>query len=366
MVLFQQQQQRQRSHPPWDAALLDDLAATAAAGAFPHYLARDLCQLVYSLGQLRHLPASPGTWVRGWAAAAGKQLPYFTGQGLANAAYGLATLVQLAGGLPGQQLGDGGEVDQARLQVSAGSSWMEGVGSYGAWRTPSTSTTTSGSSSNSSSSSVPGPSTSVMSAADVAAAQQWMGDCLRFASLHLSTLSQQELIGQLLWAAGQLGVAPLDHTLTVLMQRTQQLLPAASDQDLAEVLVAVCRMQLRPPAGWWAAYWEALSQGLERGMGTRSLTAVLSAVAQSKLRPPPSVAAALQAAARTRAVAPGCPVKYSVQLLYFLAVWGDRQPQRWLVRYCTASRPLLEQYKALDYTSVLWSLAQLGFEPDAR
>jgi hypothetical protein len=193
-----------------------------------------------------------------------------------------------------------------------------------------------------------------------------MSECLRYASLHLSTLSQQELIGQLLWAAGQLGVAPVDSALTVFMQRVQQLLPAANDQDLAEVLLAVCRLQLRPTGPWWAIYWQALSQALERGIGTRSLTAVLSAVAHSKLRPPPAVAAALQAAARARAVAAGCPVKYSVQLLYFLAVWGDRQPQRWLVRYCTASRPVLEQYKALDFTSVLWSLAQLSFEPDAR
>ena len=371
----QQQLQPQHGFVPWDANLLDAIC-TALSQQLPRCNAQDLSQALYSLALLQHHP--PPSWLSAWLQAAQQLLPKFTPQGLANSAYALGRLVG-AGAVAGNSNSRGAKAS-SRSSSSDGASHSSssGIDNWGSLHS------SSGSSSRA----------QALNGGLLDHVKRWLEHCMRFSALHLSALSHQELISQLMWACGQLGVSPPASCLPNIVDHLQQLLPSCSDQQLAALLTAVAQLQLHQqqsqqqqrsqqqqvpqyqqqsqqqqqqlPVDWWQTCWTSLLAVLQRGCRSSCLVVILAAVADLTLQPPQAVAKQLAAAAWEGMLGEECEARVVVGLLHGCArlSWGP--PERWLLRFQAAAGHILPRFKSQDFANTAWALAVLGVVPSDR
>jgi hypothetical protein len=370
---------------PWDDDFVLDLF-DATAAALPACNARDAAQAAYSLSLLR--PAAPRGWLAAWARRAALLLPEMGPQALANSAYGAARLAGPRGGAGlGWDAGGGG---------SGGGGSGDGGGEEGLHDAG-------------------GP-----DAADAAAARAWVGSALQYGALHAASLSARELIGQLLWAAGQLDLcsgggdagsssdgggdgdgsgsgsgsgAPPAAAIDALLSRAAALVtedkagtwrpggraaPVGAERrgggatagHVAVLLSAAARLRggAPPPEPWQRACWAAVGRRLARDPGALSgpeLCDLLAGAGALGMRPPRWLRAALLSAAADAFEAAG-DARVAARAAYGAAAAGWAPGERWLVRFQAASRPLLSAFEPRDFANVAWALAAMGARADKR
>jgi hypothetical protein len=398
---------------PWDGAFVLGLFA-ASMDALPACNARDVAQLAYSLSLLR--PAAPRGWLAAWAARAAELLPSMGPQALANSAYGVARLTlgwSDRGGLGWDEAAaeepQGGPAPQAassRSESSASSAGSAGI---------SASSSSGGGGGGGTEEPQGGP-----GAADVAATRKWLGRALQYASLHGPALSARELIGQLLWAAGQLsvcgggggggsgrgggvatgsqggsGAALPAAAVEALLVRAAALLVEGSDEDgsgtgahreergggcrrdayaaaghVAVLLSSAARIGAPrpPPPEWQRACWRAAARHVLAdpcGLTGPELCELMAGAGALGMRPPRWLREAILSAAAGAVEASGDP-RIAARAAYAAAAAGWGPGKRWLVRLQAASRPLLGVFEPRDFANAAWGLATMGAPPDKR
>ncbi|KAF8056252.1 PPI1 [Scenedesmus sp. PABB004] len=298
--------QQRRARPRWDGALLDELFCALGEG-LPACGAQDAAQAVLCLARLRHAP--PRGWLAAWLARATALLPRFSGQGLANAAYGLARAVELSGTPPQQQGGGGGG-----------------------------------------------------GATEAGAARAWLQGAVRVAALHLPALQPRELLGQLLLACGRLGAELPQPAAAHVLARARGMLRECDAQHLALALYVFALLRAAPPPDWVSAYWRAL-WAAAGGLQPLDLCQLLWAARRLALPLPRPLARRLQR--RLLATAGGARAGQLVSALHSCAGLGLRLPPRFLARMQGALLARLPEFGPRDHAGLLVALAAARAAPDA-
>jgi hypothetical protein len=335
------------SSSSWDPVLLQELFY-ALGRSLPRCNAQDAAQALLAVARLRYAPSE--AWLQVWLQRATQLLPHFSPQGLANAAYGLVRALQLRGDVESR-----GSSDWAQQQPISGGS--------------------------SSSSNLQQDSQQQQSSALLAAAHAWLQSCLQVSVLHLSTLKPQELIGQLLWAAGKLSCSPPEPARHHLLTSAEAMLAVCDARHLCAALYAFALIAHRPEPAAAEVFWVGLRQQ-GSNLGPRDLDEVLWAAGKLQLQPPAAVREQLQqhallllggkpgmsataAAVGSKADGAQAP-RHVVGVLRGMVGLGWKLQEKYVVLFQGA---LLEQLDACvpqDYANALRALAVAGAEVESR
>lgn len=329
----------------WDPVLLQDLFC-ALGLSLQHCNAQDTAQAVLAVAQLRYVPSEP--WLQLWLVRANQLLPQFTPQGLSNAAYGLVRALQLMG----------------QLRSSSSSSYEWAV------------VMTTNSSTNTNSAQRPQQQLPQQHSQQqqeqeqeqselLAGARSWLQSCLKVSVLHRTSFKQEELIGQLLWAAGTLSCTVPEPARHHLLTSAQALLPRCDARHLCAALYAFAMCGMTPDEAAARVLWSRLAdQVLDISPG--DLAQALWSAGKLQLQPPRRVRGVLQQQALALVAEQQSP-RYLVGVLRGMVTLGWQLQDKYVVRFQGA---FLEQLEGScvpqDYANMLWALAAGGAKVEAR
>lgn len=375
-LLYVQQQSNSRPEQPnstttncassssssWDPLLVQELFY-ALGCSLPRCNAQDAAQSLLAVARLRYVPSE--AWLQVWLQRATQLLPQFSPQGLANAAYGLARALQSRGGVPCRSTLDQAQANRDALGADSSSSR-----SGGAVRT----------------SAQPLQQPPLQQSALLAAAHTWLQSCLRVAVLHTQSLKPQELIGQLLWAAGKLSCTPPEPARHHLLTAAESMLASCDARHLSASLYAFALLDHMPDAAVARVLWSALSKQVSN-LGPRDLDEILWAAGKLRLQPPAAVREQLQQQALLllggkHAQTSAQPLqlagmqgkqgfgqqgpRHVVGVLRGMAKMGWQLQEKYLVRFQGAMLEQLDSCIPQDFANMLWALAVAGVKVEAR
>lgn len=327
----------------WDPVLLQDLFS-ALGLCLQRCNAQDAAQAVLAVSKLRHTPSE--AWLRLWLTRTTQLLPQLSPQGLANAAYGLVRALQLRGA----------------LSISGSYDWTLG-----------TPTSTSSSSSRDMTAQHGSGRSQHQSVQQqphqqedqlLAASKAWLQSCLKVSVLHLGRMGPQELIGQLLWAAGKLSCLPPEPARHHLLMSAQAMLPRCDARHLCCALYAFALLGISPDPAATEVVWGKLSvQAAE--LTPRDLTQLLWSAGQLQLQPTQQVEWLLQQQALVLLGGKQYP-RHLVGVLRGMVGLGRQLPARYVVRFQAAFLEQLEECCPQDYANALWALATAGVKVEGR
>ena len=197
----------------------------------------------------------------------------------------------------------------------------------------------------------------------------WLKEDERFKQLLKAACSLMERevmdaqgFSNMLYACGQLGIAPPSSWLRVYWDNSALVLVEFKPQELSNTLYACAQLDITPPSEWLQRYWHASASKLGDFI-PQTMSNTLYACGQLCLTPP---AAWLKRYwdANTLMLGEFIPQDFS-NTMYACGQLGVVPPADWLQRFWHASASKLGEYVTQNFSNTLYACGQLGITPPA-